>query len=97
MTEEIDEISVDEFMELPEASGRTTKVDYNTVINTILGKPILLTDVRNLMLANSSDKATVYSSEVTRFLNTLPKKGYKVVFRVKGGKRMVLVQKKGSA
>ena len=93
--EDIDEISVEEFMDLPEAiTGRVTKVDYEKVTTAILGKPMPVSNVSKLMLEHSENKATVYASEVKRFLDSLPKKGYTVLFRSKDGRRWVLVRKK---
>jgi len=90
-----EEISVEEFLELPEAvPGRATKVNYDAVLKEILGKPIPVKRVGEIMLENSVDKPTVYPSEITRFLKSLTKKGYEVLFRSKDGKRWVLVRKK---
>jgi hypothetical protein len=94
-TEEIEEVSVEDFLKLPEAvSGRARMVDYDAVTKEILGNPVSVKHVGELMMKHSSGKNTVYASEVTRFLSSLVKKGYEVVLKTKEGKRWVLVRKK---
>lgn len=91
----VEEVSVDEFLKLPPAPvGRATKVDYSKVMKKILGKPMPVSMIGELMLKFSVGKEKVYASEVTRFLGTLPKKGYSVEFRTgPDNKRWVLVRR----
>jgi hypothetical protein len=92
--DEFPDMSAEAFLNLPEAvDGRQTKVDYDEVIKRLAGKPVPMKMVSQIMLECSSDKQTVYPSEVKRFLENLYKKGYKVVYRNNSGKKWVLISK----
>ena len=79
--EKIEEIDINTFMALedvPEGFKRA-KIDYDAVLDSIVGKPMSVAGIRKVMLANASEgKDKVYYSEVTGFLTRLSKHGYKV-------------------
>ena len=89
-----DVISIDEFLKLPEEAPRRSKVNYDAVLAEILGKPVTIRTIQDIMLKHSTGKRKVYYSEVTGWLERLAASGkYEVLVRY-GNKKYVLVRRK---
>lgn len=89
-----DEMDLDEFLALPDEKARAGKVDYDAVLNEIIDRPLTVGAIGKIMKANAVDKAKVYYSEVTNWLDRLSVQGTYEVLIKWGRKKFVLVRRK---
>lgn len=88
-----EDITLEEFEALPDTRGEVSKVDYDAVIEAILGKPVSVKSIMELMKEYSTGKKRVYYSEATGFIDRLTgRKGFKVRIGY-GEKKFILVTK----